>query len=76
MRAKARSWAVTVLVAGTASSGPASRQIAAWAVRARSLSASLVIAMPAAPALWRRRRTVTISGVRPDCEAAMTRTPR
>ena len=71
--AKASMVAVTVFVAGTARSGPASSHSVAAAAAASSLSASLVIARPAAPAACIASSVRTISGVRPDWLTAIAR---
>ena len=64
--ANAASWAVTVLVAGTACSGPTSRSIASSAIAASGEPPSLVTATAAAPAAFTRSSVSVISGVLPD----------
>ena len=72
-RAKAASWAVNVLVAGTARSSPAPRGITASAASASGEPGSLVTATPAAPAPRTVCSTSTISGVWPDWLTATAR---
>jgi hypothetical protein len=73
--ANARSVAVNVFVAGTAVSSPACSSIVRSAAAASGLAGSFVIATATAPAARCRSSTVTISGVRPDCETAIASTP-
>ena len=67
--------AVTVLVAGTASSGPASVHSSRLTTPASGLSGSFVIPMTTAPAARMARQVLTISGVAPDWLSATTRYP-
>ena len=67
---------MTVLVAGTASSGPAPRSMTLPAASASGLEGSLVMAMVRAPAARRTATTSTISEVAPDWLTPTTRTPR
>ena len=74
--ATASIWPVTVLVAGTARSGPTPSSSTASAAPPSGLSASFTIATVRAPASRSRLHTVTISGVSPDWLIATTRKPR
>ena len=68
--------AVTVFVAGTARSSPASSASVACAARASGLAPSFVIARPAAPSACMRWSVLRISGVRPDWLTATARKRR
>ena len=69
------SWAVTVLVAGTASSGPALVASTRSTAVASGLPGSLVMPITVAPALRTARQVLMISGVAPDWLSATIRYP-
>ncbi len=69
------SWAVTVLVAGTASSGPASVASTRLTAAASGLPGSLVMPITVAPASRTARHVLMISGVAPDWLSAIIRYP-
>jgi hypothetical protein len=73
--ARTANWAVTVLVAGIASSGPASVSSSRSTVSASGLCGSLVIPSTAAPAARMAWQALMISGVAPDWLSATTRYP-
>src|SRR6266702_5609419 len=74
--ASSASWAVTVLVAGTARSGPASVRSRTSTVPASSLPGSFVIPTTTAPASFIARQVLLISGVAPDWLSTTTKYPR
>jgi hypothetical protein len=67
------SWAVTVLVAGTATSCPASVSRLRSQTWVSGLPGSLAMVMTVAPARRIRSAVSTISGVAPDWLSATTR---
>ncbi len=73
--ARAASWVVNVLVAGTARSIPASVTNATSACAASGESAPLVTASVRAPQSAAQAMVCTISSVRPDCDRATASTP-
>ena len=70
------SWAVTVLVAGTARSGPASVLSSRSTASASGLPGSLVMPSTTAPPARMAWQVLMISGVAPDWLSATTRYPR
>ena len=73
MAATASIWAVTVLVAGTASSGPASVSRLRSHTWVSGLPGSLAMPMTTAPACRMDAAVSTTSGVAPDWLSATTR---
>ena len=73
MAATASIWAVTVLVAGTARSGPASVSRARSHTCVSGLPGSLAMPMTTAPARRMDAAVSTTSGVAPDWLSATTR---
>ena len=73
---RAANWAVTVLVAGIASSGPAAVSSSRPTASASGLCVSLLMPRTRAPASRMSRQVLTISGVAPDWLSATTRYPR
>ncbi len=73
--ASAASWLEYVLVAATASSGPAASGSTASAAWARSDSGSFVSPIVKAPPRRARSTYSSTSGVLPDCESAITVDP-
>ncbi len=74
--ASTASWVVTVLVAGTARSGPASVDSSRSTAPASGLRGSLLMPSTTAPAARAAWQVVMISGVAPDWLSATTRYPR